>query len=506
MQHAATGASSSLQVSTKVPDQNAPCWLPYAEAFTIALLAAASLWSVRPLLEEWGLFRAYNSVGLSHLASVFPLISMRPLHLTPSALQWLAGGGQVWGVGIVAALMLLARYFAVRWAVAPVLPPVQRWAFSTAGAVLIGWPALWLARFHPAQLSATLFFILLGLSIRLGIRNSLWSYISGMLSLCALLMVYQALALLVFTIPLLSYLWVPPGQSQEFSARIARSTRSCIMIGAGFILYGMYAAFIYTVMDGVYEVTMATSAQQTNPAMLLLGNISIAYGATFGRSPESLALLIALLCVAAAGPEDQRAGRYALLAVLAVFCLPLTSLVYINPVNLRDPERAMFPVACGALIVLLGLFMVRTAAKRFDFRYMIIATALLASSVVSAHNTRGVWDFQKDITTQITNLALSTRATHIILRDETGLLGDVYTFLGDGLSDAVASRGVEVKIELCTPPGVDRIHPDARRYPIATTSRCTTAGEQNPQTIEAVARMSGSKVVIGTVQRPTVRQ
>jgi hypothetical protein len=504
--HATNTAPSASLASSTEQEQSRPYWLPYAETFTILLLAIASLWAVRPLLEEWGMFRAYNSAGLSYLATIFPLISMRPLHLTPSALQWLAGGGQVWGVGVVAAFMLVARYLVVRWAVTPVLSPVQRWAFATACTVLVGWPALWLARFHPAQLSATLFFVLLGLSIRLNIRNSLLPYIAGALSLCALLMVYQALALLVCAIPVIAYLWVPHGQSSDISARVYRSARSSVMVGGGFALYAIYAAAIYTVMDGVYEVAMAATARQTNPVMLLLGNIPTAYKATFERSPESLGLLMVLLCFAASELDKRRGEAYAVLGLLAALCLPLLSLVYISPGNLRDPERAMFPVACGAVVILLGLFILQRRKQSRNPQYIILVGALLASGAMSAQNARARWDFQEDIITQVTNLALATGAKRITIRDETGLLGDVYTFLDNVLTDAVATRGVEMQIKLCTPNGVDRIHPDAYRYPLTTTPRCAASTEQNAQTLEAVARMHESKVVIERAVPPTAQQ
>ncbi|WP_338665122.1 hypothetical protein VQH23_08095 [Pararoseomonas sp. SCSIO 73927] len=455
---------------------------------------AMGLWAVRPLLEEWGLFAIYASSGLSYLLGTFSVVALRPLHLTPSALQWILGGGQVWGVGVVAALLLATRYAVARWAVAPVLPPVQRWAFATACTVLVGWPALWLGRFHPAQFSATLFFVLLGCGLRLCIRNTVLPHVMGALSLCALLMTYQAVALLVCTIPFLAGLWVPPGKAGDMPARLRRGARSAIMVATGFALYALYVAVIYATMDGVYELALAAGVVRSNPVALLLGNIATVYGATFGRSPEILGLLMALLCAAASGPEPRRGRLHALLGSLAVLLLPLLSLTYILPAHLQDPERAMFPIACGATVLLLALLMVGRPGRIASPPCILLVAALLASGAASAHQARARWNFQKDIGAQVANLARTSGAGRILLRDETGLLGDVYTYLGNTLSEALLVLGVRSWVNLCTPDGVDRIHPDALRYPIATTPRCAAPAAQD--TLVAVARMQGGKVVI----------
>ncbi|WP_338665121.1 hypothetical protein VQH23_08090 [Pararoseomonas sp. SCSIO 73927] len=493
MSQAAPIAPSASLPLTAGQEQDRPSWLPYAEVLTVLVLAAASLWAVRPLLEEWGLFRAYNAVGLGYQVQIFPLLSMRPLHLTPSALQWLVGGGQVWGVGIVAALMLVARYYVVRWAVTPVLSPTRRWAFATACTVLIGWPALWLARFHPAQLTATLLFVLLGLSIRLSIRRALLPYILGALSFCALLMVYQALALLVLTLPILACLWVPPGQSADMRARLRRSARTAVMVGLGAVLYAAYVLVIYVVMDGAYEVSVVTGSAQTG-LTALLRNIPLIYKAAFERSPESLGLLIMLLCIAAHALNRRGGAAHAVLGILAVLCLPLLSLIYLNPVHIQDPERIMFPIACGAVVVLFGLFALSVEGSDGRPIHIVFVGALLVSGLVSASEARGRWNFQKDLAKQVAELAATTGSREIALRDETGLLGGMYTFFEGILSDAVAVSGVEVRVGLCTSSGVDRLYRYTNQYPLIP--RCSGSGEQNPQVLQAVARIQGERIVI----------
>ena len=62
----------------------------------------------------------------------------------------------------------------------------------------------------------------------------------------------------------------------------------------------------------------------------------------------------------------------------------------------------------------------------------------------------------------------------IVIRDTTGILGDVYTLLGSAntLSEAIAVHGRRNPATICTPLSVDRLHPDAQRYPIPSTPRC----------------------------------
>src|SRR5690606_7880948 len=84
----------------------------------------------------------------------------------------------------------------------------------------------------------------------------------------------------------------------------------------------------------------------------------------------------------------------------------------------------------------------------------------------------------------------------VVIVDYTGTLGDVYTFLPPSLEAALSYYGKDVDANICTPLGVDRIHPIARRYPISSTQRC----EELPDPVGSVilhARMVQGALQIG---------
>src|SRR6476620_4565021 len=81
------------------------------ESLTLLTLLALTFWSVRPLLEEWGMFRAFNVYGLGYLQTLIRTLPMRPFHFISYALQWLLGNGQPVGVGAGTSVLLVTRYF-----------------------------------------------------------------------------------------------------------------------------------------------------------------------------------------------------------------------------------------------------------------------------------------------------------------------------------------------------------------------------------------------------------
>ena len=113
----------------------------------VGLLFALAVWSMRPLLEEWGMFYAFHLEGARFFILHFEKGPMRPLHILAYWLQWLLAGGQPVGVGIAGGLLVVARYLVVRWAVAPLLSPVQGAVFAFPCAACVGWSGMWLGRF-----------------------------------------------------------------------------------------------------------------------------------------------------------------------------------------------------------------------------------------------------------------------------------------------------------------------------------------------------------------------
>ena len=322
------------------------------EILTITILCALATWSVRPLLEEWGLFQAFGKNGLGYILSVYSLISMRPLTLVPSAMQWLSGAGQPVGVGIVAGLLLVSRYFIVRWAVTPLLDRSARWIFATIATTLIGWPGLWLARFSAAQLSSVCFFAALGFCVRINRRPSVIHAAGAAACILIMLMVYEALALAVLAIPLLAFLQIPEGGENSIKGRLLRMIRVGWPLFAGFLLYALYCVIAYASVSGVYEVVLLGRPDSYITSTWIWTNIRTAYGTVFLGNNLYLSTLILILGCIIVYDKQLAYKPMSLISIssvciLLLLSLPLFSLTYVNILHLRDPERVLFPVSVG---------------------------------------------------------------------------------------------------------------------------------------------------------------
>jgi hypothetical protein len=421
---------------------------------------------VRPLLEEWGLFLAFKQHGLGYTFSRPSIMAMRPLHLVPSAMQWLAAAGAPIGVGICTALLLAARYMVARWAVTPVATPEQRWAFATLSTTLVVWPGVWIARFSAAQASAIFFLVALGCSVRLCFRASLTCSVVSAVSVAVFMCIYQAPVVLALTLPLFAFVWNPTDDAIDIRTRVGRAIRVGTPVALGLLLYGAYVLVARQTYGASYEESSVRTVDWIH-------NVASAYLSTFGGEPLALfalALLLPAFLLLARG-NDLRPARRVAYCYLSILALPLSSLVYLNGLYLRDPERTMFPVALGfCLVVTYALGRTHDRTPNKIGVTSLIVVPLLLSSAVAAANARSAWSFQSSVLREVERLIGGKH--EIVLQDNTGRLGDVYTFFGSTLAEALLLRGVNADIIICTADGVDRLHPVAQRYPIASTPRC----------------------------------
>jgi hypothetical protein len=85
----------------------------------------------------------------------------------------------------------------------------------------------------------------------------------------------------------------------------------------------------------------------------------------------------------------------------------------------------------------------------------------------------------------------------LVVADYSGLLGDVYTFLPPYLNTAMAVTSPEKTAEviLCTPDRVQRNHPVAARYPIASTPPCSEILTEGAELIADKHLMTNSIVL-----------
>jgi hypothetical protein len=453
------------------------------EAISLSALVALTLLTVTPLLEEWGLFRAYDAQGLGYLAQALPQMPLRPLQLLPSALDWLLGGGEPVGVAIGTSVLLVARYLVARWAVSPLMDGYPRWIIATSAAVLLCWPGVWLVRFGPAQASAMLFFVALGCCIRLSRRWSMPFAATGAASVVLLLLAYQALALCLVSIPLASLTWRLGGNHLDTTRptkakSVLRVSMPLVLGAAVYLAYCLVAYRVYGTFG--YEGQLAGDAGRLLTPAGLWSQIEAVYVTAFGEEKLLVAFLYLLalfLCRDRLASMDTSRTRLLATALLLVVLagLPLLSLTYTSLLHAHDVDRVLFPVAVGFCLLCVSLLAQGQGGFSAQVRTLTAAVAvavLLLASIPVALGMKYYGELQQAVISQALSAAEQSHAQSMVIRDTTGVLGDVYTLLGTTLGDAMAVEGRPIAATICTPLGVDRIHPVALRYPIPTTPRC----------------------------------
>ena len=477
------------------------------ELGTLAVLSVLTLWSVRALLEEWGLFSAFNAHGLGYIKQFAAEIPMRPLHLVPAAMYWEIMGGRTSGVAVSTLVLLVLRYLVARWAITPLFKGHDRWIVATLAAVLLAWPGAWLGRFAPAQFSALMFFLAFGFAVRVYRCWSLPAAIGCIVSILLLLCTYQALALCLVSLPLFALLWAVRDRSVPRVGLMAEhkaALRVAFTIAFSFVLYGVYAFLVSRGGGGGYEAQLAQSSGRLLTIEGLSTHIGGAYLTVFGGAP----LLLPLLLVVAFYLQADRAGhggttqpgwRGPVVAAGLVTALPLFSLIYLNAGHITDPDRVMFPVSVAFVIVAASLLAWRRAEGQPDggqLRAVVIVGALLLASTVMAYQIKKYANVQRQVLTQAIAAIDAAQPRSLLIQDATGNLGDVYTLLNPTLSQALEVHKRHVDATICTLSSVDRIHPDAQRYPIPTTLRCEDVPPQAAPVMVLVARKENGMITL----------
>jgi hypothetical protein len=451
-----------------------------SEVLTLTVLIVMAFLCVRPLLEEWGLFRAFKLEGLGYVWMAFSH-TMRPMHLLPYGLQWILGGSEhKFGVAATAAILLLARYYAARWAITPFLNGYGRWVISTMAATLVPWQGIWLGRYTPAQLSTVFFFVSLGAVIRLyNQRSIIWTLVCA-LCVFMLLATYQGLFLCFTVVPLAILLWREKGQA--VSATTWKLIRACFAMSLGGVFYGLYWLVIFRVFgSAMYEETLASDAGSLLTVAGALEHIKAAFVTGYLLNSVVLPLLAGitfLLCCEGFQRIEKRVNRWHvfLLILLGLAFLPFLSLIYVSILHLHDPERVQYPLSVGAVLLNLSLlihFSTRQSGDVARSNASAIVLVLVISTSLTALNVRRDGVLEENVLEQTSAVLKEYKPKSLIIQDMTGTLGDVYTLYQTTLHDAlVVVEGDDVPATICTPLSVDRLHPVADRFPIASTPRC----------------------------------
>jgi len=474
------------------------------EVVTVLILLGLIFWSVRPLLEEWKVLNAFNSQGITFLFDNGLSIAMRPLHLSAYALQWLLGYGHTFGVTATVALMMLLRYIVVRWAVTPFIQGQTRWMLATLAAVLIGWSGAWLGRFTPATLSAFFFFAVLGFSIRLAQK---WSYVWAcgcIISVSFILLSYQGLALCLLVIPLMPLFWTD-GAEKLNTKTFHAVVRIFCPIALTLIIYSIYSIIISQSQPEGYEATLAGDSARLLTFNGFIDHISTGFSTAYGQELLLLPILLFIaLFIHCYHTYDNNHENNIIIdqikIVLLVILLPCLSIIYISALHIRDTDRVLYPLSIGFVLVCVLIAIKHKSSDIFNHKLtnapFVIIIVLLTSSTISAYHIKKYASIQSDVLRQTIAAIDEHAATSVIIRDMTGTIGDVYTFLPPILTDALATYGKKIDATICTPISVDRLHPVAQRYPIPSTERCEEMANKPNGALILTAQFINNSLII----------
>jgi hypothetical protein len=466
----------------------------------MVLVLALSLAFARPLVEEWALSNYWHTYGVDHYFALARAWPIRPLQAVPSALAWVIGGRAVVGYAVAFALVLAAKYLAMRWAVGAYLTAQATWLAATMALVLLPWVALWRMRYAAVGLAAALLFVALGALLRNGDRLTIrWTAI-GAVATALMLAAYQGPAACSLVLPFV----VVAGLSGREGPRpglVRRWLVAFAPIAGGFVLYAMYSALIVQVVGNAgYEGRVAGANAHPLDPMQYVHDVRWLYGTAYGLVPSTLPMLLGLLLavlgpVVSAVPVRASQLRWAAGLGAGVVLLPLLGLSYAAlPALLLDPDRVSFAVGAGfTLVTVTALLRFAPsdgspsvpAAPRPLGRLVVpgIVAGLLVWSLLLGNENRRQFEVQDSVATQAAHAVTAAGATTVMLKDWSGRLGDVYSLYPSIAFPAIVAHGANglTKAVLCTPPGVERYTPTARQLRWPTTERCDKVPPITPE-------------------------
>lgn len=480
------------------------------EVISLAVLVGLILWATYPLLEEWGTLQAFQAHGIAYFWNFIQVMPARPLVLVGFFLQWVLGNGELMGVAIATAVLAVARYIVARWAVSPLLSGHARWVVAISAASLPLWPAAWYGRWISAQLTAALFFLVVGLTIRQIDRPSRFIAMGTVLTVFVLLCVYQALAALLLVLPLIAVLWLL-STSPEFALNEPNRQR-IQWIGLPILLgFGFYLAYFIILLlstdrlgGGEGSTLDVLTRQLSVPLILSMFNAPFfaAWGDNYLLLPLFLFMVFTLLPGRCGDSECKlRLILISIMTMVAVAILPILALPYLNLPKLNDPDRVLFPVSTGFVLIVITILtwlQYRLKSQLPLFTAGLFVIGILTVSLFSAFFTHDYKRIQETVLSQMSPILAQRTERKVLLKDETGILGDVYTLYNPIVSSALSYTGTPVSsAEVCTPVGVDRLHNVARRFPLLTTKRCEDMVDASTDTVVLIARLnSGGEILI----------
>ena len=468
------------------------------------MLAVAFALHFRPwqggLLEEWGFVLTWDDRGFGALSDFVGATIGRPFHLVPAFVGLVISNGGFVGMYLVLGLISAGQVVAGAWALRPVLGgSIIPWIFALIVAIHPWWAAGDVLRFMPAQFSCLLFILWLGFSVRL-LRggNGLW-LIGVIAAPIVSLLSYQALALvyLLAMVAVVAALTV---------ASVRRTIDYVIATVVAVALATVYSIFLAPrLFNAPYEASLMSGSHDLVASVQIVAHTARIYGKV-GLVAIAVAT-VALVVVAVV----RRVGwvRITVLALVGPVGL-LSGLSYAaTTLHLNDPERVMFPIGMAAWLTGFAALLLYGTAPSHERRRAALASVAVAAALSLAFAALNLEQWARYSTLQQQTLALieplvaeTSPDSTLVVVDQSGLLGDIYTFYPPHLQ--YASRVTfqsATTVELCTDDATARRHDIAARYPLTTTQACSAILSPDAKLIAVGIIGDGSAKVY---EQPTV--
>jgi hypothetical protein len=428
-------------------------WIGAAEVATVVTLAALCLLFARPELETWGVFATMRDLGFfGSLKSFYAGAPSRLLEPFPLGMAWLLGGGAAWAVGAVYAAIIIAKYAITRWAVVPITRGSTTWVLATVGAVMLPWAFHWRGHNLAQQLSSAFLLVAVGTTLRLRNRFSLRLALLGTAAVLLSLVTYEGVIVCAIAIPLLAGV-----KAERPAVGISRACASVYLGCAAFVILFVIAEKTATAAQSYHSIL-----SHGNAYLQPLKALGTLYRTMFVESPWTLTLAgIGAGLIAYSTPARQL--KLISLFGIGVILLPFLAAPYaVNLYFLSDPERVGLPVGFGFLLLLTGI--AAFCDEMMPLIASVVVGTILLGTTINAYQTYQPYHLQRSLIDQLEQIVREHPAPTIIARDWSGRFGDLYTFVNkDALPAALKAGGVANSAVLCTPPGVDRVHPTMNR-------------------------------------------
>ncbi|EIC09006.1 hypothetical protein OR221_0714 [Microbacterium laevaniformans OR221] len=429
-------------------------WIPITVLSVAAVLSFAL--HFRPgevaFLEEWPLAEYWNEHGLLGFAAHYgPWSASRPLHLVPTALGLLLGGGSPVGIFAILGLVAAGQFLLVMWALKPVQPPfVVAVAIGLFVSLHPLWAAGYLQRFLPAQTAVLVVIVVVGAVVRfVGGGRVHWLWIAGACTAIALC-IYPGPAAAV---PLLT---LSVCLAMKSSLRRLASVIAAVLVPAALVtLYSLVVVRVFTPSGSSYESSTVDVAAVASPVQTLtmIADTLVAEGRLI-----LLAMVVVIAIAVTLGVTRIMTPRSAVVMAVVALCGPACAVVFFGNASwLHDIDRVSYASSLGALAALLAWPL--AAARVHRGVQTTLALALIAVSVVGA--VRGVESWQPFISlqhklfTQIAPIAAEVQEGQIIVVvDHSGTYGSEYTLPQYYISSAShIMTGRATQVWLCSMPG-----------------------------------------------------